>query len=190
MNDSEQIILLQEHIPYRLMAIDGLCWACDMIMRSDSPIQIKMRDGVIQSKTYRILTNPFFEIGCIFCRVMLEFLGITLSKERKKLMEKSKKSNATDIWIADFGIPTVKVADLCSSTLERPQFIEEACVETILVANKAIAHLTQGSFPPADPPRIKLGAKTVLSGVENHLYKKLSIEIPRYRAWTMSKQAH
>lgn len=189
MNDSEKTRLLNEHIPYRLMAIDGLCWACDVIMYPDYPVQIKLRDGVIQSETYRVLTNPFFEIGCIFCRVMLEFLGITLSKDRKKLMEKSRKSNTTDIWIEDFRIPAVKVADLCDSPLGRPQIIEEACVEAILVANKAIAHLTQAFSPPADPQHIKLGAETVLAGVENHLYKKLSLKIPKYRAWTTSKQA-
>ncbi|MFC1461729.1 hypothetical protein ACFLQR_04345, partial [Verrucomicrobiota bacterium] len=169
MNETKQIKYLDEHIPYRLTAIDGLCWTCDMLRRPDSFVEVRMKDTVIKSNTYRLLTNPFLEIGCIFCRVMLEFLGIGFDNNKKRLVNRSDSQyRALDVSLKDFVSHRITAATLYDSSLGTPREIEDACIETILVAHKGVAHLTDEALPPPDLIKLRLGAETVLlnQGVE------------------------
>ena len=187
MSEAERKEVLEEHIPYRLTSIDGLRFACEILLKQAHPATVKLYlddNCLLASTSYRFLTNALLEVGAIYCRVLLEFVGIGLEMRTKKLKGKSRAQRRKgDIWIEDFGLKKASVADVRSAGTGKPDEVEEACVEAILTAHRAVAHLTYGLPGRPELGRLRMGACTVLWLVEEYLYKRLDLEIPPYRQW-------
>ena len=177
----EQKLFLDVHIPYRLRAIDGLRWVCELLLADSQPGLVEVTFDsklVIRSPSYRFLTNPMLEMGAVYCRVLLEFLGITLTKG--KLASKSSVRQ-DDVGIDTFGLKQVTLAELRSAPFGDGDQIEQACVTTILIAHKAVAHLTIGHQPDSDLQRLHLSSRLVPWLVSRHLYVALGLPEPLYR---------
>jgi hypothetical protein len=187
MNEAEKEEMLKEHIPYRLTSIDGLRFVCEILLQHGDSANVRLYFDdrrVLATPSCRLLTNPVLEVGAIYCRVLLEFLGIGLERRTGRLKEKSRaKRQDGDIWIEDFGLKRVSVAQVRSAGTGKPDEVEEACVDAILTAHRAVAHLTYGLPGRPELGRLRTGAYTVLRLVEEHLYRRLDLEIPHYSKW-------
>ncbi len=174
--------MLDDHIPYRLNEIDGLRWVCELLLAANLQPQVVEvtfdSKPVIRSPNYRFLTNPMLEMGAVYCRVLLEFLGIGLTHDR---LASGRNRKTDDVGIEHFGLEQVALADLRRAPFGDGQQIEQACVTTIHIAHKAVAHLTTGRQPDSDLQRLYLSSKLVPWLVSKHLYDALGLPEPRYR---------
>ena len=98
--------------------------------------------------THYGLTNPSIEIGIIYSRVLLEFLGLCANPAKTGLVQ-TKDRKADTIRITDFASDTgplqkitVQEALVCRAG---PCADTELSLVTVLAhADKAVAHLTPG----------------------------------------------
>jgi len=176
---------LDIHIPYRLQAIDGLRWACKLIATSPHTESVELCfDGkkVATSSTFRFVTNPMVEVGSIYCRVLLEFLGVGLAAKKDRLKAKPDEYyKPDDITLQSFGLSRLGVDQIRKAPTATPDEIEKACVSTILTADKAIAHLTYGLDPPQNIPDLHICSLTVPWLICQYLYRALDLPEPRYK---------
>ena len=147
MNRRRQEEFLVEHIPYRLRAIDLFRFACGVRLFTLSPKTVEICfDGkpVLIASNAGLITNPFLEVGLMFCRGMLEFLGITLDQQRHRLVPRRRRRK-NDVVLEDFDLRRVPVAAACRAPLGAPRDVRRALVSTIRTSHKGVAHLTLGS---------------------------------------------
>jgi len=135
---------------------------------------------IIRTSTYRFLTNPMLEMGAIYCRVLLEFLGISLNKPQDHLAN-GRRRGVDDVGIEHFGLDRLGVCDVLGAPFGEADVIERACVTTIRIAHKAVAHLTAKREPNDDIRRLHLCSKLVPWLVCRHLYEALGMPHPDYQ---------
>jgi hypothetical protein len=175
--------MLQEHIPYRLTAIDCLRWVCELLQSGQSPRCVELSFDsrpVIASDSFRIFTNPMLEMGAIYCRVLLEFLGVGLDDSGSSLRV-VRRRKPDDVGIEHFGLPPLSLDAVADTELGATADVHRACVVTIHIAHKAVAHLTTGRQPDADLRRLHLCSRLVPRLVVKNLYGALNRPEPRYR---------
>lgn len=178
--------MLQEHIPYRLTHLDGLVWASEKLLATYRPTAISIQfDGqvALTPKSLYQITNPLFEIGILYCRVLLEFLGIQLDRKNKKLMARSGR-HPDDFGIEQLSLPYVTVHQLLGTPCAPSGNPEGAVIATLVSADKGVAHFTSGTSGRAYAANSLLCAKAVAWCVEEYVYRKLNTGIPEYRRWT------
>ncbi|HEX9916586.1 MAG TPA: hypothetical protein VGB16_02515 [candidate division Zixibacteria bacterium] len=183
MNKQEQQGWLDEHIPYRLQAIVSLRWVCELLVSENYPTSVKLyfdNQEVLSNNSFRFLTNPMLEIGTIYCRVLLEFLGLSLNKGNRQLIERSS-SHSDDIRIEDFGLKPLTRKEVFKAPMGRPEEIEEACIYTISAANKAVVHLTRGFYDKTGIGRLHRCSFVVPWLICEYLYKPLNLPDPEYK---------
>ncbi len=176
---------LMIHIPYRLQAIDGLQWACQVIIKYQKTNFVQLHiDGVLaaSSNSYRFITNPMLEVGLLYCRVLLEFLGIGLNINRNKLKEKTDLSiKPDDININNFGLNRLTINQVCDVPFASSIELEQAYIYTILTADKAVAHLTIGPNLPQNINNLSICSKAVPFLICKYLYTALGLREPNYK---------
>jgi hypothetical protein len=183
MNEQARKDWLEVHLPYRLQAVDGLRWVCELLLAGDYPTSVEVFfDGrkVITSSSFRFLTNPMLEVGVVFCRVLLEFLGVSLDRSKKHLKQRGSPQ-PDDVKMEDFGLLPITVEQVRQAPTGPPDQVEEACAYTIFTAHKAVAHLTPGPVPRSDVVKLHLCSLTVRWLVYEYVYKVLDLPEPRYR---------
>ena len=177
--------MLREHIPYRLTHLDGLIWASERLMSTYRPDAISIRfDGqvVLTPKSLYQITNPLFEIGILYCRVLLEFLGIRLDSKNK--LANRADGRPDDFGIEQLSLPHVTIAELLGAPCARSGDIEAAAIATLISADKGVAHFTSSTSGRAHAANSLLCAKAVAWCIEEYVYRKLSMPIPEYKRWT------
>ena len=179
----DEVAILDDHIPYRLTNIDGMRWACELLHPGPTKEQILLTFAgrKVVSGTPRCITNPLIETGAISCRVMLEFLGIGLDRNGALVEVAVRKPD--DITIERFGVPRVVLADLNAYAGSERDAVHRACIATIHMANKAVAHFTIAPIDRLGFERLLLCGKTIVDLVEQHLYAKIEKEMPEFRIW-------
>jgi len=178
--------MLREHIPYRLTHLDGLVWASEKLLASYRPTVISIQfDGqvaLVPTSLYQI-TNPLFEIGILYCRVLLDFLGIQLDRKNKMLAGRTGR-RSDDFGIEQLSLPYVTVPQLLGAPCARSGDVEAATIATLVSADKGIAHFTSGKSGRAYVEDSLLCAKAVAWCVEEYVYRKQNIPISDYKRWT------
>ena len=101
---------------------------------------------VLSGNPYSVVTNPILEMGILYCRVMLEFLGIKYEATTRRLIQRAGR-HPTDTIIENFGRPQVTIKQLKAAGSGSPRSIERACKTTIRVGHTAVAHLTHRATP-------------------------------------------
>lgn len=166
------------HIPYRLQLLRLCHYLCSRRLMPDPIWGLELPIGVaLMLDRNDSLDNPILESGLIYCRVLLEFLGIKLKTRTGQLSEIKGKKNGDDVFITDFDLKPISVAQatgtfLCAS----PPVVAAALVNVIENANKTVAHLTSGPNPPATYPCLKLACLVVTNLVHRHVYLALGEE--------------
>jgi hypothetical protein len=130
------------------------------------------------------LTNTLVETGLLYCRVLLNFLGIYLNRKTQQLAQIKKPGTGDDFSLTKLGLHSITVNDLRSAPTGRPEEIEASCQRTLLSTNKGVAHFTDSDTPGSQVQDALCCANTVIWLVEEFVYKKLDIPIPSFKIWT------
>ena len=172
--------MLKEHLPYRLGHLDGLRWASQVVMRRivNSKICLSLNgvNPICFSKA-RPLTNPLFETGILYCRVLLNFLGI--KHDNGKLIPITQHN---DLTIEKFGLQFITIDELISAPTGSPEKIKQGCINTLFSASKAVAHFKNKEARLKSEDSF-LCATTTMWLTEEYVYKKLGRPVPSYRIW-------
>jgi hypothetical protein len=173
--------LLKEHIPYRVKAIDGFLKINDLLSRGGGVPYVSIgfdHDEPIGHASAAFLRNPLLEMAAVYCRVLLEFMGLKMRRRKIYAVERSPHDPHDDIWIEDMGLPELRPGDLGSTPYGTQQEVEKACVAAIEIAHKAIAHLTQGPQGKPDIAGLIVCCYVVLWLIGERVYKPNNMEPP------------
>lgn len=163
------------NIPYRLQSLRFCYIVCEMnsTPHPDYGDELAVGEFIHFDGNNRLLINSIIESGLVYCRVLLEFLGIKRNRNTGKLCTANSK-DSTDVCISDFGLPLVPVAEatsgFCYATSSE---VNSALLQVIETANKTVAHLTSGPTEPGTFPSLQLACRIVIDLVIRHLYLPL-----------------
>jgi len=191
LHPTEQEQFLRRHIPYRLERVDLLAFFVPRMdsLPVDSPALITFGGVAIKMPNARLLTNDAIEMGSLWCRLLLEFLGIKEDRNARKqggakLRERTVLlPEDTDVGIEQFErngvpLPRITIQDLRNIGTASPDDVEAACLHGIMIGSTAVAHLTFGATPPPDGQKLLLCAVTVRRLIEEFVYSRLGEPIP------------
>jgi hypothetical protein len=172
--DREQYLI--GNIPYRLESL-RFCYRVCELNRTPHPDygdELAIGEFLHLDDTNRHFINPIIESGLVYCRVLLEFLGV--GRDRKTgALRPTKSKDSTDICISDFGLPLVSVSEATSAfSYATSSEINTALGQVIEAANKTVAHLTSGPTHPGTFPTLQLACRIVIDLVIRHLYLPLN----------------
>ncbi|MBB6187531.1 hypothetical protein [Rhodanobacter sp. MP7CTX1] len=175
--------VLNVWIPYRLQGIETMLWAYNQLYDLASPRRMEVfvnGTKILQGDASAIL-NPMLEVGFIYARSLLEFLGLAAKDGR--LVERSGRFQ-DDITIEHFDVSGVHLKKVSpSSALDAytggpRERGEHALVAMFELANKGTAHLSS-RFPDGyTNVDLEIACKGVRALVEDNLYAKLGMQIP------------
>lgn len=171
------------HIPYRMRAV---AWMLDLMRRIGFPDVPRRMDIYIDGKrcietNHYLLTNPVYEVGLMHARALLEFLGLTATKDKAALKQIIKRRyDNTDVGIEDFNRtsgPLAKVSPDEAYARYPGQTSEarRALASVIEHADRGVAHLSTGPDQSQDR-RIEWimgGSEAVLELTRIHFYDPL-----------------
>ncbi len=176
LSPSEREQYLMGHIPYRLQSLRFCYHVCDMNMtpHPDYGKELAVGEFLILDDSNRYFINPIVESGLIYCRVLLEFLGISRDGKTGSLKKTNKHKQFGDICITDFGLETITPSDATAGfDYASPSDIDAALRHVIETANKTVAHLTSGPKLPGTFPSLRLASRVVIDLVIRHFYVPL-----------------
>lgn len=185
--DKIQTEMLEEHLPYRLTHLDGLCWACEVLLSSERPSDVSITfDGFTKLKQTSVsfLTNSLAETGLLYCRVIFSFLGICLDKKTQQLAQIKKPGSDDNFSIVKLELPILTLDDLRLAPTGSPGEVEESCRLTLLATNKGVAHFTDSKNERAQIEDALRCARTIIWLTEEYVYKRIGLAIPPYKFWT------
>ena len=123
-----------------------------------------------------IITGPSIEMGLIQSRVLLEFLGLSVKEGRLSKANKRKD----DINIENFNLEIVTSDGALSPCTEDKKKAEAAFVQTIIAANKLVAHSTEMVDLGGDELNSYLICCKAIPVLFNlYFYEPLRIEFPK-----------
>lgn len=185
--DRIQTEMLEEHLPYRLTHLDGLCWACEVILSSERPSDVSITfDGLTKLKQTSVLflTNSLVESGLLYCRVLFSFLGICFDRKTQQLAQIKNPGSDDNFSIVKLGLPILTLDDLRLAPTGSSGEVEESCRLTLLATNKGVAHFTDSKTTPSQSEDALRCARTVIWLTEEYVYKRIGLAIPFYKFWT------
>ncbi len=185
--------MLEEHLPYRLTHLDMLCWACEVILAGERPSDVRITfDGLTKLKQTSVsfLTNALVEAGLLYCRVLLNFLGIYLDRGTQQLAKIKNPGVHDNFSIVKLGLPSVTLGNLRLAPTGSSREVEESCQLTLLATNKGVAHFTVSTTPRSQAEDALRCAKTVMWLTEEYVYKRIGRAIPFYKLWTQASPCH
>lgn len=173
-------------IPHRLNMIEIMLFAMTEMRQSIEPkkMMVYVDDKLCFKGLETAFTNPAIEAGIINCRAMLEFLGLELKKEN--LDTRSTKKYPDQKYIEDFkfsGNPLEKVTPAKVRSLSKTDGEKgvEAIARLLQIANKEIAHITDGRSEENDRTDFELlviGARGIRALTVNYFYIPLGLNLP------------
>jgi hypothetical protein len=191
LTSEEREAFLEADIPYRMTAVEGMVWACAYLTKygDTGPLWVRFgKEGPITSETVRILTNPVIEVGALYCRVLLEFMGLKLDRNATPMTLKEGFTRRNDdVGIEHFDLPRVTLADFGVEYVEQPEWPGQAAATALHIADKALAHLTRTQIDRKTIPQLHDCGIATISLVERHLYRALDRAVPDYLKWPWAK---
>jgi hypothetical protein len=175
--------ILERWIPYRLQAIETFQFAWNWIGESELPRKVvvlvdgheKLRGNVAA------VTNPMIDAGIIHARALLEFLGLCA---RDGHLAQVSKRRAGDVAVEQYSTPerplTMASPDTVFAAYPGPRAEdEEALVSVFELANKLMAHITDGAVSREwTDQHLDIALRGIPVLVHNHLYAKLGRRAP------------
>ena len=173
---------LTGHIPYRLQSLRFCYRVCNLHKEPHPDYGDELWIGKMLNldEDRPLWFNPVIESGLIYCRVLLEFLGVTREQATNTLKttdcKRTKpKRSADDICITDFfDLQKISVEQAVSGfSYASPDEVANALCHVIETANKTVAHLTAEPELPGTFPSLRLACRVVIDLVWRHLYAPL-----------------
>ncbi len=178
MTPTQQEEFLNEHISYKLTAID-LCYHVTRLLdRYGSTHATTITVAglvVIQAPMVAVFSNAVVEHGFMSCRAMLESLGVGLNHTQNQLAEYRKQRSMT-VTLRHFGLDPLTVGQVVAH-LSHDVTAIDGLVQTIRAGHKGGAHLTLGSNK-LQPGRLASGCRATRPLVDHFLYEALGRSSP------------
>ncbi len=144
LSDTEVHALLNKDLPYIINSM----LAHDLMMYRKDKGTHPNQSNVCYSDS--LVVDPAFELGPLFARKLLNFLGLTIDKSQTTIKRKTHFED-DDVRITCLG-PNLNFCDLDHHLLKE----NEVSIVTLLkLANKSIAHLTSISTLESDFSHLK-----------------------------------
>lgn len=166
-------------IPYRLQSL-RLCYkicGVENQAKRECGVELAIGEAVDLDENRPLWINSVIESGLIYCRVLLEFLGITRDWKTDTLKQRDgAKYNPLndDICITVFGLEKITVEQAVSGfSYARPDEISRALCNVIEIANKTVAHLTVGPTSAGTLTSLRLACRVVIDLVSRQVYVPL-----------------
>lgn len=176
--------LLKTWIPYRLEAIETLCWAWSLSeSMGGSNIQVLVDGKCRLNGNVAAITNPMIEAGFIHARALLEFLGLAATRDGRLSVITQRRPG--DIAVENFSTPSVILSraslESVAAAYEGPrEEAEESLVAIFQTSNRWLAHVTDGVLSKEWTDRhIDIALRGVPMLVRNHLYAPLGLDLPK-----------
>jgi hypothetical protein len=149
------------HIRHRLIAVDGLAWVCETLLRDQPRPKVGFSLNGIDVDAINVI-NALCDAGLANGRALCEFLGLRVGRASEQLERviRSVKRKGVDLWPEDLGVHTVPFARACSFGPGDPNTVRAAIGHFLRVANGGVAHLTFGS-PVAEIEKIYQGTEAI-----------------------------
>jgi hypothetical protein len=166
---------LDGHIPYRLASLRFCYRVCNLQKEPHPDYGDELRIGETLSldEDRPLWLYAVIESGLIYCRVLLEFLGVTRDVQTNTLKNTQKKYK-DDVRITDFRLERITPKQAISEfSYATPDQIERALCHVFETANKTVAHLTSGPRLPGTFQSLRLACRVVIDLVLRHLYSPL-----------------
>jgi hypothetical protein len=181
--------LLKRIIPYRMSAVETLHLALELRLSWDGPqpMKIYFTDSLAIEGNSNAFTNPVIEAGLIHCRVLLEFLGLQVSRTDPTKLTNRTGRRPDDIGIEDFSnssgaLPLVSPQEACASYAGKAEDAEAALVSVFHMANKGLAHITAGLVQsPEQAELVEIASRGIPTLVVKYLYTRLQLPSPTYK---------
>lgn len=167
-----------QHIPYRIYFVEMGIFACLLIGRgaADMPGSLSVAGWTHQSgKT--IFFDMALESAMIYCRVLLNFLGIYKKQARRRLESRPPRLHFqdTEVWIERFPNGQLLSTDeLCRPWSEalHPLTARARVIETLHVGSRQVAHLTVPRGRDLKISRVRIDALLTTCMVTRHHIKE------------------
>jgi hypothetical protein len=138
------------HIPYRVFFLEAGILACQIINSgsADKPGDLSVGNiFTFRDIGVRTFTNYATESAIMYCRVLLNFLGIYKRQNRPILESRGPLEHfrSSEVWIERFrGGVLLPIRDICQDPLghNSPKRMYWHIVRTLEAANRGVAHLT------------------------------------------------
>lgn len=175
--------LLNTWIPYRLEAIETLCWAWNL-SESDNPSTLKVLvngDCCLEGNIAAI-ANPMIEAGFIHARALLEFLGLAATKNGKLSVVTGRRPG--DLAIENFSTSSIILKkatpeSVVASYSGPKEEAEKSLVAIFEMSNRWLAHITDGSLSQTwTDQHIEIALQGIPVLIYNHLYAPLGLKLP------------
>lgn len=128
------------------------------------------------------IANPMIEAGIIHARALLEFLGLCVRRGR---LANISRRHPGDVAVEHYSMPerplTMVSPDTALAAYPGSRMeAEEALVAVFELANKLMAHITDGIGTKEWTDRhLDIACRGIPVLVQNHLYSKLGRTIPK-----------
>ena len=138
-----------EHIPYRIHFVEMGIFACLLIERGEAAKlgPLSVAGWTFQDSGKTIFLNMAVESALMYCRVLLNFLGIYKRQKRSALESRAPQPNfrESEVWIERFPngrlLSTTELCRLPGGAMH-PRTIRAHVIETLHAASRGVAHLT------------------------------------------------
>ena len=170
-----------------LAHIDGVCWLCDLLLTGvpQGAMCIQVGERVlVQRPSIGIVQNAVAESGLIYCRKMLDFLGLKGRRNTGVLYERSGAYGDDTVGIEDLQLQRVPLAALVITPFGDASEVLAACEHTMRSADKGVAHFTEDRGESSNVGQIQMCARTVTWLTQAYVYKALGIPTTIPTPWT------
>lgn len=190
--------ILERWIPYRLQAIDTFQFAWSWLRESDNPRDVLVvegghwkLDGTVESVVgghlklrgnVASIANPMIEAGVIHARALLEFLGLRAHNGRLAQVTKRYPGDIAVEHLSTSQFPLQRLdPEHALAAYSGPiEEAEDALISIFEVANKLMAHITDGAFSGEWTDRhLDTACRGIPALIESHLYTKLGMAVPK-----------
>jgi hypothetical protein len=139
---------VNEHIPYRLHFVEMGIFSCFLINRgaAKSPGPLSVAGWTFQSGS-AIFLDMAIESAMIYCRVLLNFLGIYKKHKRRALESRGPHHHfrESEVWIERFPSGRLlSTRELCRPWAKalHPLTVRARLIDTLHAGSRGVAHLT------------------------------------------------
>jgi len=173
-----------EHIPYRIHFVEMGIFACLLIVRGEAatPGPLSVAGWTFQDNGKTIFLNMAVESALMYCRVLLNFLGIYKLQKHRALESRAPQPNfrESEVWIERFPhgrlLSTTELCRLTGGPMH-PRTIRAHIIETLHAASRGVAHLTVPKGRDIKSSKLRVApllttCTVVRHQIREHFYRK------------------
>ena len=159
-------------------------FACLLIGRGEgaTPGALAVAGWTFQDTGKTIFLNMAVESALMYCRVLLNFLGIYKLQKRRVLESRAPQPNfrESEVWIERFpNGRLLSTTELCRLTREamHPRTVRAHVIETLHAASRGVAHLTIPKGRDIKSSKLRVGpllttCTVVRHHIREHFYRQ------------------